>query len=111
MSSMPMSNRRLRTIAEKRQSTTESAIFRSFLAPLLCCTLLLGACDNGEERPAPAIDESEFEGLSRDEIEQQAESMTPEEAERLGIVDSTIRIEAPMNPDSVLPMDSAGFQP
>lgn len=67
----------------------------------LLSTFLVG-CGGGAEPDAPrAADEPEYDGLSREEIELQAEPMTPAEAELLGIVDTTIRIEPPMNPDSV----------
>lgn len=62
------------------------------------------SCDQTEVEPLPAFGEPEYEGLSREEIQTQAEAMTLEEAERLGIVDTTIRIEPPVNPDSILPI-------
>lgn len=55
-----------------------------------------------ESPEALDVPDTEVEGLSREQIEQQAEPMTLEEAERLGIVDTTIRIEPPVNPDSVI---------
>jgi hypothetical protein len=67
--------------------------------------LLLAGCGNGPE-PEAGPSDPEYEGLSPAEIQLQAESMTPEEAERLGIVDTTIRIESPINPDTVLPIPS-----
>lgn len=71
----------------------------------LLLVLGVGGCqDTVPERSAePTRSSEEYEGLSREEIERRASSMTPEEAERLGIVDTTIRIEPPMDPDSVLP--------
>ncbi|MEX2581954.1 MAG: hypothetical protein WD766_01695 [Gemmatimonadota bacterium] len=71
--------------------------------------MLLGGC-NGEDEAAPAAVEPEYEGLSREQIEADATPMTPEEAERLGIVDTMIRLQPPMNPDSVVPLDSAVIQ-
>ena len=65
--------------------------------------LLLVACGS-DVQPEPPLSEPEYEGLSREDIERQAEAMTLQQAESLGIVDTTIRIEAPMNPDSVLPI-------
>lgn len=70
--------------------------------------IMTGACESAPEEAAESqseirIDPAEYEGLSREEIEAQAEAMTLEEAESLGIVDTTIRIEPPVNPDSVLP--------
>jgi len=64
---------------------------------------IVAACSS-EPDDVPLYSEPEYDGLSREEIESRAEAMTPAEAELLGIVDTTIRIEAPMNPDSVLPL-------
>ena len=75
-----------------------------FAIPLALLFALLSACGGTEPEPEPGASEPEYDGLSREEIERQAEAMTPAVAESLGIVDTTIRIEAPMNPDSVLPM-------
>lgn len=70
---------------------------------VLLALLLLGACEQPEqEAPQPPLREPEYDGLSREQIEERASSMTPEEAERLGIIDSTIHIEPPINPDSVI---------
>ena len=63
---------------------------------------LAGACGETEPEAAAPADEA-FEGLSREELQQQIESMTPAQAESLGIVDTTIRLQPPMDPDSVLP--------
>ncbi len=77
---------------------------KSALASLrLCCALtgmlLLLACGDrtapnteattppGMEPPSPAL-----EGLSPEQLEQRAEAMTPEQAEELGVVDTTIRV-------------------
>ena len=69
----------------------------------LTMALLAGACGGQPEQEAPPpLQEPEYDGLSREQIEERATSMTPEEAERLGIVDTTIHIEPPVNPDSLL---------
>jgi hypothetical protein len=72
---------------------------------ILLGVILLGGCGDGEESTPPPAAEPEYDGLTREQIELQAEPMTPAEAERLGIVDTTIRIEAPVSPDS-LPAES-----
>ena len=69
-------------------------------------TLLIVGCQGGEEARPPPSAEPEYQGVSIDEMERQAEEMTLEEAEALGIVDTTIRIEPPMHPDSVIPTDT-----
>ncbi len=80
---------------------------------LLAAVLVLAAC-GGEPPPPPPgeliLEESAYDGLTPEEIQLQATSMTLEEAERLGIVDTTIRIEVPINPDSllILPQESGG---
>ena len=72
-------------------------------AGLLAGFLLVAACSGETESPDP-VAEPEYDGLSREQIEMQAEPMTPAEAERLGIVDTTIRIEPPISPESVAPV-------
>lgn len=79
---------------------------------LLVTLVAFAGC--GAEPPSPGaesgVEESAYDGLSPEEIEREASSMTLEEAERLGIVDSTIRIEVPTSPDSllILPLDTGG---
>lgn len=69
---------------------------------VIATLLIILASGCGEESPEPPpVSDPEYEGISREEIERRAEPMTPEEAERLGIIDTTIRVEPPMNPDSV----------
>lgn len=70
-----------------------------------CAVLVVGialsACGTEAEPPPPIVAEPEYDGLSREEIELQAEPMTPAEAERLGIVDTMIRIESPVGEDTL----------
>ena len=60
-----------------------------------------GASDPGPE--AGAVGDGEVQGLTREQIEEHAEAMSPEVAESLGIIDTTIRIESPMPAESVRP--------
>ena len=82
--------------------------FRLLMAsvPFLC--LLPAACGPAEEEvPAAANEASGDEGiraLTREQLQEQAEAMSPAVAESLGIVDSTIRIESPVPPESVQPI-------
>ncbi len=41
----------------------------------------------GEDAASPALD-----GLTPEQIEQRAEAMAPEQAEQLGVIDTTIRV-------------------
>jgi hypothetical protein len=85
---------------------------RHRLASFAVAGFLLGACGPGADAdPQPGVDDAEYRGLTREEIELQAESMTPEEAERLGIVDTTIRLEAPIHPDSVIHLEEGHILP
>ena len=68
----------------------------------LATICLAAAAGCAPEAESPIVEDPEFDGLTREQIEQQAEPMTPAEAERLGIVDTTIRIEPPIDPDSIL---------
>ncbi len=85
--------------------------FRAATLPPIAVVLMLAGC-GGEPQPRaePILEQSEYDGLTPEEIQLQATSMTLEEAERLGIVDTTIRIEIPINPDSLLipPQESGG---
>ena len=72
---------------------------------------ILAACGGGADAPensAPATGEGA--GLSREELEASAAAMSPETAESLGIVDTTISVQSPMPAESVrtepLPVDS-----
>jgi hypothetical protein len=84
---------------EPRDSRSGSHLLHAFLIAMLCFSAACG--DTDPEAAAPA-DET-YEGLSREELQQQIESMTPQQAESLGIVDTTILMQPPMDPDSVLP--------
>lgn len=79
-------------------------LFRWSKHAVLATSIALSACGTEVEPPPspPAVAEPEYDGLSREEIELQAEPMTPAEAERLGIVDTMIRIESPVGEDTLL---------
>jgi hypothetical protein len=73
---------------------------------------ILTACGGGADAPessAPATGEGA--PLSREELEASAAAMSPETAESLGIVDTTIGVQSPVAADSLrivpLPSDSA----
>jgi hypothetical protein len=74
--------------------------------------MLLGTALTACEREEPVVetgvtDEPAVEGLTPDEIRRQAEPMSPEEAEQLGIVDTTIHVEQLATPeDSLLLRDT-----
>jgi hypothetical protein len=95
----------------ERHRRGNAAALRARMRPvprlaLLGLIALTAGCGNGADDTPPGYTEPEFDGLSREEIELQAEPMTPEEAERLGIVDTTIRVESPIHPDSVPLLES-----
>ncbi|HUE96332.1 MAG TPA: hypothetical protein VMN39_06710 [Longimicrobiaceae bacterium] len=72
--------------------------------------LAVAACGEAEE-DAPAATLPEYEGVSRDQLEAQIEAMTPEEAERLGVIDTTMGVGPPMDPDSVVPLGAPTIVP
>ena len=85
--------------------TPPRKVTQRFRATIVAIGLvLLAGCAEEEVQPQ-AAELPEYDGLTTDQIQSQAEPMTQEEAERLGIVDTTIRTNPPMNPDSVLPLD------
>lgn len=83
------------------------------MIPFRACSLLATlaivstACGGAEEFPQDEPDAVDttgaFQGLSPDEIRSRAESMSPEVAESLGIVDTTIHVENPAADDSLIP--------
>lgn len=80
-------------------------------AATLSVALLAGCGDAGDgEPPAPAVLDEDVSPLSREDLELQAEAMSPAVAESLGIVDTTISVTRPVPPESVLlpgtPFDS-----
>lgn len=77
-------------------------------AALLLLLPLAGACERGAEPPEDApVDGSAVDGLTPEQLRQRAEPMSPEEAEALGIVDTTIYMEQLTSPgDSALLSDS-----
>lgn len=77
-------------------------------AVTLACVVVLFACRSEVDEPVETVD-PEYEGVSLEEMERQAEPMSLEEAERLGIIDTTIRIEPPIHPDSI--PDEGGPEP
>ncbi|MEW5929968.1 MAG: hypothetical protein AB1941_21140 [Gemmatimonadota bacterium] len=79
--------------------------------PLLLAlpAVLLAGCGRGGAGGAAAADSAAaatdttnrqaLDGLSAQQVEAEASSMTPEQAEALGIVDSTIHVESLQSPD------------
>lgn len=77
-------------------------------APALALAVVLTAagCGNSDAGPdanGVAADSEGYGGLTPEEIRRQAEPMSPEEAESLGIVDTTIHMESPVGDDSLVP--------
>jgi hypothetical protein len=60
----------------------------------------LAAC-GGDAEPEEAAVEGAVEGVSSEEMVGQASPMSLEEAESLGIVDTTVSVGAPVGPDSL----------
>jgi hypothetical protein len=90
--------------------------YRSMAVATMCLAAVAMACgaDEGavEEQATPA---SDVGGLTREQIEASAEPMSPEVAESLGIVDTTIHVQAPAPPESLPlgppPTDSTAPRP
>jgi hypothetical protein len=75
--------------------------FRARLATTLSLIVIAGACGGSAEPPETStVVDGEVSPLTREQIEEHAEAMSPEEAESLGIVDTTIAIEAPTPADT-----------
>lgn len=68
------------------------------LGPLLLLGFLGTACraeEAPQEEPSVPTGDAVVDGVTNEELEQNAQPMSPEQAERMGIVDSTIRIDNP----------------
>ncbi len=74
----------------------------------LSCALVAAGCGRDEGGSAAAADTTAvtdttnrqaLDGMSADQVRAEASSMTPEQAEALGIVDSTIHVESLQSPD------------
>ena len=94
------------------QSANSLARVAAIPMAILMSLALLAGCGGGgeapqEERPAAGAEE-DVSPLSREQLELQAEAMSPEVAESLGIVDTTIRVTRPIPPDSAL-LPGTGF--
>jgi hypothetical protein len=82
-----------------------------FRAALVGALLLSAACGgNGEDdeanAPAAAIDttnEDRMDGTSTQQVQAEAKAMSPEEAARAGLVDTTIHLENLSSSDSTPP--------
>ncbi|HET7276261.1 MAG TPA: hypothetical protein VFI91_13920 [Longimicrobiaceae bacterium] len=74
----------------------------------LLAVLVIAACDSADPPEPPVVETSDsgaLDGLTRDQIREQARPMTPERAEALGIVDTTIHLEDPtIDLDTMLPI-------
>lgn len=72
------------------------------LLSALAVVLAASACAGGEPDESAVQSDPEAPALTREEIERQAEAMSPAMAESLGIVDTTIRIEPPVPAESII---------
>ncbi len=72
------------------------------LAAFLFLPPLAGGCARGDETAAAPAADAAMDGLSPEQIRQQAEPMSPEQAAQLGIVDTTIHLEQLVSPDDSL---------
>lgn len=78
---------------------------------LLPAAFALAGCEGDEEPPRAAAERARMDttnqhaldGLSAEQIRARAEAMSPERAEALGIIDTTIHVESLQDPgDSIL---------
>lgn len=105
-------------IRTDRRRTTRRALI---LMPALLLALAATGC-SGDDEPqavggetAPAADDEAMDGLSREQIQQQVESLSPDRAQELGIIDTTTAVENPGPGARVIPGTgpevSPGVQP
>lgn len=85
----------------------KSSVPRVVLLLALPCVLLAGACSRDEAGGARAAGAGEtdttnqraLDGLSTEQVQEQARPLSPEQAEALGIVDTTIHVESMQSPE------------
>lgn len=92
-----------------KRNPTGPALLRSALT-----ALLLVGCggegdgsdpeDLGESLEIDTTNQTAIDGLSRDQLEARVEPMSPERAEALGIVDTSIHLQSPDLIDTVIPL-------
>lgn len=76
--------------------------YRATVAATPLFVALVAGCGGSTEAPeATSAGDGEVRALTREQIQERAEAMSPEVAESLGIIDTTIRIERPMPPESL----------
>ena len=82
-------------------------------AAMALLALGLGACgDRAPDEQVGGPEGEAYEGLSRDQIESQAQPMSPEQAAERGIVDTIIHLEKLTSPaDSALLGDTIRLAP
>lgn len=73
------------------------------VVPVVMLSTGCGGEELPQEEPAAVDTTGAFQGLTPEEISTRAEPMSPEMAESLGIVDTTIHIENPAVDDSLIP--------
>lgn len=73
--------------------------------PLLALLVAAAACDRGAGAGAEGVDADTagVEGLSQEELQQQAQPMSPEQAQQAGIVDTSKAPPSPIGPQSSIP--------
>lgn len=104
-----------------RTDERRSALRRLALVPALLLTLAAGGCGGGDPPEAadpgagPAADDAAMDGLSREQIQQQVEPLSPGRAQELGIIDTTATVADPAPGAPVIPGTgpevSPGVQP
>lgn len=83
-----------------------AVLILALLAPASACNGDTDADAARIQADRDTVNESALDGLSRTQIERQAEPMSPEQAEQLGVIDSTIHLEDPtVDMDTVLPVN------
>lgn len=79
------------------------------LCVLAAAAPLLAACPGRDRDAADAAvridttNEEALDGLSAEQLQRQAEPMSPEEARAMGIVDTTIHLEQERDADTIVP--------
>ena len=83
-----------------------SVLRSAIAAALLHSLLLLGACDRGAGAGSGAVEvDTAVDGLSQEQLQQQAQPMSPEQAEQLGIADTTEAEQpSPVGPNATVPV-------
>lgn len=95
------------------ETSARRASVRTSLAAAVLLACAVAGCGSSEPEPAAETDTTArpvVEGLSPEQLQERAEPMSPEQAEQLGIIDTSIHVERQMSVEDSLLLDDGAAQ-